>query len=244
VYHHTDVLKLIAALGGDDISDKKSDITEVAKDKPGKRRMACSLDMDAAALYDAWVLRDRCGTAVSGFWPFFMLDKDKESVRKGQVLEVGTCWNGIVALDGDMFLTPGLRNNADWDTDPLRFRQPPQCLISECALMPLTIRNITGGAPIVMDPSVIVSYSVKWWRYYAVWLRTPVVQLWMNVFENWYWDLWWRMGLGRWLQWNGLDNGKEKGECVVEGWPACNSLDNAAKGAMVLISRGKQRDTT
>ncbi|KAL6875180.1 glycosyltransferase family 69 protein [Trichoderma novae-zelandiae] len=226
VYHHTDVLKLMAAVGGDDV-DNGPHAT-----RPGKRRMACSIDMDGATLYDTWVLRDRCGRPASGFWPFFTSERDRRAVREQRVLEVGTCWNGIVVLDGDMLLDPPLRSgDAGWDADTLRFQQPPECIISECALLPLTITNVTGGAPVVMDPSVIVGYSVKWWRYYALWLRMPVVRLWMRLFEEGYWGLWWRLGMGNGLRWKGLDKGKEKDECVVTGWPSCEEEDAcAAKG--------------
>ncbi|KAH6605855.1 glycosyltransferase family 69 [Trichoderma cornu-damae] len=235
VYHHTDVLRLVAAVGGDDVDGPHAQhpTRRQAAAKPGRRRMACSIDMDGATLYDTWVLRDRCGRAVSGFWPFFTSYQDQRSVRGGRVLEVGTCWNGIVVLDGDMLLDPHLRSeDADWDADALRFQQPPECIVSECALLPLAITNTTGGAPVVMDPSAVVAYSVKWWRYYAVWLRMPVVRLWMNVFEAAYWRLWWEMGMGKGLRWRGLDGGREKNECVVTGWPKCESREPAVKGGI------------
>lgn len=234
VYHHTDILKLIAAVGGDDVhASRAKHSTSHQAPKPGKRRMACSIDMDGATVYDTWVLRDRCGRPVSGFWPFFTAEDDKRAVREERVLPVGTCWNGIVVLDGDMLLEPPLRSKrADWDADTLRFQQPPECIVSECALLPLSITNTTGGAPIVMDPSVIVGYSVQWWRYYAVWLRMPIVRLWMRVFEEGYWGLWWTLGMGKGLRWTGLDNGKEKNECVVSGWPACESNEYAVKGGI------------
>ncbi|RFU74726.1 glycosyltransferase family 69 [Trichoderma arundinaceum] len=234
VYHHTDVLKLVAAVGGDvNVPHAKLPMSHPMAKNPRRRRMACSIDMDGATLYDTWVLRDRCGRPVSGFWPFFTSEEDRRTVRENRVVEVGTCWNGIVVLDGDMLLDPPLRSeNADWDADALRFKQPPECIVSECALLPLTITNTTGGAPIVVDPSVIVGYSVKQWRYYAVWLRMPVVRLWMNVFEEGYWGFWWIIGLGKGLRWKGLDGGKEKNECVVTGWPMCESSLLAVKGGL------------
>ncbi|KOS21324.1 hypothetical protein ESCO_006785 [Escovopsis weberi] len=233
VYHHTDVLKLIAAVGGDDTIG-----SDGAMHAPGRRRMACSLDMDGATLYDTWVLRDSCGRPVSGFWPFFTSHEDKRSVRRGQVLEVGTCWNGIVVLDGDMLLDPRLRDSGSgWNAGPLRFEQPPECIISECALLPLSITNLTGGAPIVLDPSVIVAYDLHWWRFYAVWLRTPLVRLWMDLFEETYWNLWWSLGMGRALLWPGLDDGKEMGECVTQGWPRCGSTETVSRGTLQLKSK-------
>lgn len=235
VYHHTDVLKLVAALGGDDI---KTDPSKDIAAQP-KRRMACGLDLDGAALYDAWVLQDRCGRPITGLWPFFTSEEDKQAVRDGRVLEVGTCWNGIAVLDGDMFLEPSLRSDtADWDAEPLRFQQPPKCIISECTLLPLRVTNTTGGAPIVVDPTVIVAYSIRWWNYYAVWLRMPVVNLWMSIFEERYWDLWWKMGMGKGLRWTGLDDGREKNECVVQGWPRCDSKEVAVKGGLRFKYRG------
>lgn len=234
VYHHTDVLKLVAALGSDDV--RKSSAAHVTLPK---RRMACGLDMDGATLYDAWVLQDRCGRPITGFWPFFWSEEDKQAVREGRVLEVGTCWNGIAVLDGDMFLEKQLRSGAaDWDAEPLRFHEQPECIISECALLPLRITNTTGGAPIVVDPTVVVAYSHKWWNYYAVWLRMPVVRLWMRVFEERYWDLWWRMGMGEGLRWKGLDDGREKDECGIRGWPRCDTTDVAAKGGLRFTYHG------
>ncbi|KAJ6259690.1 hypothetical protein Dda_5328 [Drechslerella dactyloides] len=94
VYHHTDVLKLIIA--------SKS------------KTMACSIDMDGATLYDQWVLRDSCGRSTSGFWPFFLDAEDRDAVRRGGVLNVGTCWNGIVVLDADPFLNASLRRG-EWN---------------------------------------------------------------------------------------------------------------------------------
>lgn len=235
VFHHTDVLKLVSALGGDDQREKARNNHH----KNTRRRMACGLDMDNAALYDAWVLQDRCGRPITGFWPFFTSEEDKQAVRDGHVLEVGTCWNGIAALDGDMLLDSRLRSKtADWHTDALRFSEPPECVISECALLPLRITNTTGGAPIVVDPTVVVAYSVRGWKYYAVWLRMPVVKLWMRIFEERYWDLWWNMGMGKGLRWTGLDNGREKKECIIDGWPRCDTNDTAVPGGFSFRFRG------
>ncbi|KAF3907057.1 hypothetical protein AA313_de0209949 [Arthrobotrys entomopaga] len=200
VFHHTDILKLIIA------SDDKT--------------MACSLDMDGATLYDQWVLRDSCGRSTSGFWPFFMNGGDRAVVRRGGVLNVGTCWNGIVVLDADPFLNATLRREPS-HLEPLRFPQPPGCIISECALLPLALVNQTTHPKVVMDSSVIVAYSVRWWNYYAVWMRTPVVQLWMRLFEEHWWAVWWWLFFRDGLRWVGLDDGKEKGECIVKGWPKC-----------------------
>ncbi|KAF3214766.1 hypothetical protein TWF106_008935 [Orbilia oligospora] len=219
VFHHTDVLKLIIASNG--------------------KTMACSVDMDGATLYDQWVLRDSCGRATTGFWPFFMDSKDRAVVRRGGVLDVGTCWNGIVALDADPFLNTTLRREGSWNGDPLRFPQPPGCIISECALLPLTLINQTSDPIVVMDSSVVVAYTVHWWNYYAVWLRMPVVRLWMRVFEEWWWGAWW-IFFGDGLKWIGLDDGKEMGECVVEGWPECGSKATWKKGSVRL----KKKQTT
>ncbi|KAF3931280.1 hypothetical protein ABW19_dt0201910 [Dactylella cylindrospora] len=203
VFHHTDVLKLIIA--------------------SNDRTMACSLDMDGATLYDQWVLRDSCGRTTSGFWPFFMSSEDRAVVKNGGVLKVGTCWNGIVVLDADPFLNASLRSGrTEWSGEPLRFPQPPGCIISECLLLPLTLINQTSSPHVVMDTSVIVTYTVGWWKYYAVWLRTPVVRLWMRLFEEHWWSAWWLVFRDL-LQWKGLDGGKEKGECVVTGWPVCDA---------------------
>jgi hypothetical protein len=240
VYHHTDVLKLIAAVGDDDDDDDDDhDITtgqgsldiHQRQKRRRKRRMACGLDMDGATLYDTWVLQDKWGQPVSGFWPFFHSAKDKELVSAGRVVQVGTCWNGMAVLDGDMFIDASLRStNADWDADALRFQEPPSdCVISECSYLPLTITNTTGGFPIVLDPTVVVAYSLKWWKYYAVWLRMPIVRLWMRVFEERYWALWWNVGMGEGLRWTGLDGGDEK-ECAIEGWPTCDNTYGTRKG--------------
>ncbi|EWC47692.1 hypothetical protein DRE_02892 [Drechslerella stenobrocha 248] len=212
VFHHTDVLKLIIASKGN--------------------TMACSVDMDGATLYDQWVLRDSCGRSTSGFWPFFMDSGDRDAVIRGDVLKVGTCWNGIVVLDADPFLNNTLRRG-DWGGEPLRFPQPPGCIISECSLLPLKLINQTSDSSIVMDSAVVVAYTVGWWKYYAVWLRMPVVRLWMRIFEERWWAIWWVVFKDA-LRWKGLDDGKEKGECVVEGWPQCGSKGIWAKGGVRL----------
>ncbi|KAK9245141.1 cryptococcal mannosyltransferase 1-domain-containing protein [Lipomyces tetrasporus] len=230
IHRHTDVLKLLDAV-------QNQPATELAPVV-----MACGLDMETATLYDQWAARDKCGNGINGMYPFFSAPEDRAAVRKGELVDVGTCWNGVVVMDAGPFLSPPrtygpLQNQRDDEDDtlttpaqtatklvrPLRFPNPPKCAISECTLLPLALLNsymLTSGGEvrprIVMDTSVIVAYEYKWWWYYAYFLRTPIVSVWVDLVERPILRLWEILGFGSLYQWEELDDG-----CVIDSWIHC-----------------------
>ncbi|KAK9234552.1 cryptococcal mannosyltransferase 1-domain-containing protein [Lipomyces kononenkoae] len=237
IYRHTDVLKLLDAVQNND--NGTGSIMPVV--------MACGMDMQTATLYDQWADRDICGNGINGMYPFFSRPKDRKTVRKATLVDVGTCWNGLVVMNADPFLSPPRtydyrrQDAGDDDADdthiavttklvsPLRFPTPPKCTISECTSLPLALLNsylLTSGGRvrprIVMDTSVIVAYQYKWWWYYAYFLRTPIVSVWVDVVERPILRVWEAFGFGSLYQWNELDDG-----CVVDRWIHCPS--SAAK---------------
>ncbi|KAK9374263.1 cryptococcal mannosyltransferase 1-domain-containing protein [Lipomyces chichibuensis] len=236
IHRYTDVLKLLDAV-------KYRAGTESAPVV-----MACGMDMQTATLYDQWADRDKCGNGVNGMYPFFSAADDREAVRKGGLVEVGTCWNGIVVMSAGPFLSPPRTYDVAADEDsssrtttklvwPLRFPSPPTCAISECTLLPFALLNsylLTSGGQvrprIVMDTSVVVAYEYKWWWYYAYFLRTPIVRVWVDVVERPILRLWETFGLGSFYQWKELDDG-----CVVDSWIHCPRRANEVSTKIKLF---------
>jgi hypothetical protein len=54
------------------------------------------------------VARDACGTPLRPFWPYVMDPQSIESVRREQVFEVGSCWNGVVAFKAGLVAYQGM----------------------------------------------------------------------------------------------------------------------------------------
>lgn len=220
VYHHTDVLSLLDAV---DINRQSRADAPIV--------MACGLDMEVATLYDQWALRDRCGRAVNGLYPYFTAAEDRRQVAKGGLVEVGTCWNGIVAMRADPFMSPPRRYSADpssspildESTPPLRFPEPPEsCIISECTLLPISLLNsfhhdeITPR--IVVDSQVLVAYDFKWWWFYSYFTRTPIVNLWISLFERPLLLIWQNFGFANFYRWSEL-----KDACYPTNWLRCST---------------------
>ncbi|KAK9364748.1 cryptococcal mannosyltransferase 1-domain-containing protein [Lipomyces kononenkoae] len=217
LFHHSDILKLISDSYTPFYSNYRS---------PGRLpTMVCGLDIERATLYDRWVLRDKCGHPISGMYPYFHSASDQSIVRRSGVLEVGVCWNGIAVLQADPFLNSSLRDSRqDWLEEQLRFpKLPDNCFASECTLLPLKLLNSTiGNAPLaLMDTSVVLSYTRKWYFYYATLLRWPVVRLWRSLWEDIWWQVWWQVCFGNLYTWKGVENGVGPPECKISGWPSC-----------------------
>lgn len=185
---------------------------------PGEE--VCTLDFDSSGLYDAWVLKDVCGGAVSGMWPFFWGERERRAVRDRVPFEVGTCWNGIASLNAAPFLNSSM---AEMGLDtPLRFPPSPVgCFMSECAALPMKLFGITksSGPRAVVVPDATVAYTKKWWVWYNVVLRMRVVEWWVWGVERAVGWVWWPV-LGPATRWKGIRVEGEK-ECVVDEWPRC-----------------------
>ncbi|KAK9427448.1 cryptococcal mannosyltransferase 1-domain-containing protein [Lipomyces doorenjongii] len=229
LFHHSDILKLIADSYTPFYRDDHS---------PGRLpTMVCGLDIEQATLYDRWVLRDKCGNPISGMYPYFRSASDQRVVRRSGVLEVGVCWNGMVVLQADPFLNVSLRDSQQlWLEEQLRFpEQPENCFASECMLLPLKLLNSTTtsiqNAPLaVMDTGVVLSYTTKWYFYYAQLLRWPVVMVWREVWEDIWWQVWWRAGFRNLYAWKGVVNMLGPAECNISGWPSCPGYTESGLG--------------
>ncbi|KAK9385880.1 cryptococcal mannosyltransferase 1-domain-containing protein [Lipomyces mesembrius] len=226
LFHHSDILKLIADSYTPFYSADRS---------PGRLpTMVCGLDIERATLYDRWVLRDKCGDPISGMYPYFSSASDQCVVRRSGVLEVGVCWNGMVVLQADPFLNASLRDSQQvWlEEEPMRFpEQPDNCFASECTLLPLKLLNSTTtsiqNAPLaVMDTSVVLSYTPKWYFYYAQLLRWPIVRVWRTVWEDMWWQVWWCAGFRDLYAWKGVVNAPGRAECQISGWPSCSAAES------------------
>ncbi|KAI5803333.1 cryptococcal mannosyltransferase 1-domain-containing protein [Peziza echinospora] len=206
----------------------------------GNYALACPLDMDAAGIYDTWVLRDKCGKSTSMFWPFFQDQDDRKYVERAwegrlsaheasRGLEVGVCWNGLAVMDALEFLRPEVRMEALKSSDEtlttellpsLRFPPPPpDCIMSECTFLPLHLLSRLAAAknsdekkqPVVLlDPTFLPTYSHRWYFFYNVLFELPIVRNFLLYVEFPTWKAWWWIGMGDWTRWNGVFDVGEK----------------------------------
>jgi len=186
---------------------------------PGE--MVCALDFDGGGIYDAWVLKDRCGGDVSSMYPYFWDPRDQEHIRWREPFEVGNCWNGLVSLNARPFLNSSVEMYGLGT--PLRFpKSRKECYMSECTSLPLALFDVvkTQGPLAVVVPDATVAYSRRWWVWYNVLLRMRAVQWWVYLVERpWGW-VWWPY-LGPRTRWSGLQVEGEE-ECVIEKWNRCH----------------------
>lgn len=52
--------------------------------------------------YDTFVARDACGNPLRPYFPYVKDPVSIEKMRRQEVLEMGACWNGMVAFRGDL----------------------------------------------------------------------------------------------------------------------------------------------
>ena len=104
--------------------------------------VACGLDFVPLGLYDTWVTRDLSLKRLKPLWPYFEDTADVERLRRGELIPVSSCWNGIAAFNADWLLDgrpqPFSSNVSDPPSSatwPLRFRASERCLSSECLLI-------------------------------------------------------------------------------------------------------------
>lgn len=120
---------------------------------PGRCRPSCF----------SWVMRDLEGTRPTPLWPYFKREQDISSLRKGDIIPVNSCWNGMTAFDAKWFL-PNSNHGTNStqkpgvDDGPIRFRAHPQCLVSECLLTSYDIHVRSKQHPtIFVNPKAVAS---------------------------------------------------------------------------------------
>ncbi|RDW86468.1 glycosyltransferase family 69 protein [Aspergillus mulundensis] len=161
------------------------DVIDLLNTNDGEYAAACSLDfMRPPAFYDTFALRDSEGDAhLMQTWPYFRSARSRNALRSMSPVPVKSCWNGIVAMPAEPFLS----------SSPLRFRGIPDSLAqfhleaSECCLIhadnPLS--RIHG---VYLNPRVRVGYTGA--AYAAVhpsWLSPQfmVLGIWKNRLRRW-----------------------------------------------------------
>lgn len=135
----------------------------------------------------SWVVRDACGRTAKEIWPYFSSDsRAVKSLRKGEPIEVASCWNGVAVFDATWFLAGSLPSKPaayslchfssfllEWDRSnptptgdylpplPLRFRGSTECTSSECYLIAIDMHfwNTPHRPKIYVNPQVNVGKS-------------------------------------------------------------------------------------
>lgn len=156
-----------------DIWYEADDIFSLLATNQGKYDMACALDY-FYRFYDDWVTRDVYGAHLLPFYPHFKDGKDRQAQRNGEAVQVFSCWNGVVAMNGSMFL----------DNQSLQFRtsSPTEPFHSECFWICKDFWQ-KGRTQIFINPQVKVAYQPGWYFFHNY-----VAPLFVNIFfEGWYW---------------------------------------------------------
>ncbi|KAL1879131.1 hypothetical protein VTK73DRAFT_7250 [Phialemonium thermophilum] len=146
-----------------DVVFDAEDFVTLLHTRDGRYAAACSMDFKVYPYYyDTFALRDDLGRkTASYYWPWFMSDSSRASVRHGDPVKVFSCWNGMVVFDAEPF----------YSEPPLRFRGVDDSLAdlhleaSECCL--IHADNVLTSEPdkgVWLNPNVRVAYSVPTYR--------------------------------------------------------------------------------
>lgn len=108
--------------------------------------------------YDTFALRDELGQkTASDHFPWFTSPKARASAKRGDPIEVFSCWNGMVLFDSTPF----------YADPPLRFRGIDDSLAdfhleaSECCLIHAdNVLSRDRGKGVWLNPNVRVAYGV------------------------------------------------------------------------------------
>lgn len=113
--------------------------------------------------YDTFALRDDAGRkTASQHFPWFDSRRARSAARRGQPVEVFSCWNGMVVFDAAPF----------YADPPLRFRGVDDSLAdlhvegSECCLVHAD-NPLSRAEGVWLNPNVRVGYSVAAYRQVA-----------------------------------------------------------------------------
>ncbi|KAF1913680.1 cryptococcal mannosyltransferase 1-domain-containing protein [Ampelomyces quisqualis] len=165
-----------------DVVFDTEDVLKLLDTNGGEYAAACSLDFSKPpAFYDTFALRDSTGhEAVMPTWPYFQSRVSRHALERGLPVPVTSCWNGMVAMPVDPFLSE----------NPLRFRGLPDSLAashleaSECCLIHAD-NPLSTSRPILLNPNVKVGYNRS--AYDAVHSKDAIMspfQIYRAMWEN------------------------------------------------------------
>ncbi|KAM3538802.1 hypothetical protein ARSEF1564_008279 [Beauveria bassiana] len=174
-----------------DVVFTTEDIVTLMDTNDGAYAAACSLDFAKPPLYyDTFALRDAEGSAhIMQTWPYFKARESRSPlVNNHDAVPVTSCWNGIVVMPADPFVSP----------TKLRFRGIPDSLAlqhlegSECCLIHAD-NPLSRTLGVYINPRVRVGYSLP--AYQAVhpaagaasWVAAADIffGLWTNRIKRW-----------------------------------------------------------
>eukprot|EP01102_Stenamoeba_stenopodia_P003643 TRINITY_DN13813_c0_g1_i1.p1 TRINITY_DN13813_c0_g1~~TRINITY_DN13813_c0_g1_i1.p1 ORF type:complete len:567 (-),score=108.04 TRINITY_DN13813_c0_g1_i1:4-1557(-) len=126
--------------------------------------MACGLDVgwrtdfNTFGFYDTWVSKDKTGNFINFLSPFFQRPEDQDRLLQGLPVPMFCCWNGMTAIDADVFYPP---YNIRFRRSPQRlYRNDPKeaCDGAECSVFCFDLFK-NGFMDIIMDPHVVSTYE-------------------------------------------------------------------------------------
>lgn len=173
-----------------DIFFRPESVLELLTTNDGRFDQVCALDYLPLGFYDTWVMRDVQGYRPTPLWPYFKLEQDISSLRKGEVIPVNSCWNGMTIFDAKWFL-PTSKDAKDpspssgVDDGPIRFRTHPQCLASECMLPSYDIHVRSKQRPLIfVNPKAVATYQWCDYLMYDWIMRSNIVNLWSRIWQD------------------------------------------------------------
>jgi hypothetical protein len=161
-----------------DIYYSANQIWELIETNEGNYDMACAMDF-YYRFYDIWVARDLWGTPLSGQHPYFHDWDSVTRMRHGEPIRVFSCWNGVVVMRAEPFLTQNVT---------FRSSAPHEIYHSECTWLCYDFWR-TGFTRILINPKIRVAYHRRFYmvqNYINPWLVHPFQYL----------AAWWRWALG------------------------------------------------
>jgi hypothetical protein len=188
-----------------DVVFTSEDISTLLNTNEGDYAAACSLDFSHPPLYyDTFVLRDSFSDPhLHPTWPFFRSRESRHAVKRHQPVPVASCWNGIVSMPADLFVS------SSSNPKPLRFRALPDPLAahhfeaSECCLIHAD-NPLFAQKTVFMNPAVRVGYNHT--AFDAVHANAPH---WLSSYEI-FTGLW-ENRIRRWISmWFWSDRGRQR----------------------------------
>ncbi|EAU87467.2 capsular associated protein [Coprinopsis cinerea okayama7 len=166
-------------------------IVRLINTKEGEYDLACGLDFDGVGMYDRWVLRDACGGPTKEVWPYFTEPRAVKKLRKGEPIEVATCWNGVAVFDASWFLLDGESDKDSPTTEhsplPLKFRASNKCTASECYLIGMDMHfwKSPKMPKIYVNPQVKVAYDYLNYLFHTKFEELTLSAPWRVVWQDW-----------------------------------------------------------